>query len=399
MKILHVVPIFAPCFEAGGVVNASYQIAKKQAENGHDVTIITTDNCKERIPLKKDNIDGIKVNYFKNISNSFKNKFTIDTPIGLNNYLKDIKDFDIIHIHEHRHTLAILTHHHAKLNNIPYIIQAHGSVLPFFQKEKLKEIFDKIWGFNILADASKLFALTETEKEQYLKMKVKEENIEIVPLGVDLKEYSNLPEKGKFRLKFNISNRDILLIFVGRINEIKGLDLLVKSFKNLIKLNQDTKLKLAIVGSDNGYLNTLKKLINELNLNDEIILTGPLFKEDKLEGLVDSDIFVMSSKYESFTTSGLEAMACGKPLVLTKNNHIHNWVNETTGLSCEDNIEDLSKTINKLVNNENLRNIYGHNGKKLIATKYNWDIIYEEIINIYKKVIEGNELMKKRADN
>ena len=385
MKILHVVPIFAPCFEAGGVVNASYQIAKKQAENGHDVTVITTDNCKNRIPITTQEIDGIKVHYFKNISNSFKNTFTIDTPLKLNAYLKKhIKEFDIVHIHEHRHTLAILTHSYCKKNNISYIIQAHGSVLPFFQKEKLKEIFDKLWGFNILHDASKVFALTEVEKEQYLKMKVKSENIEIVPLGVDLKEYSNLPEKGKFRYKFNISNEDILLIFVGRINKIKGLDLLVKSFKKLSENNP--KLKLAIVGSDNGYLSTLKDLINDLNLNETVILTGPLFNSDKLEGLVDCDIFVMSSKYESFTTSGLEAMACGKPLVLTKNNHIHNWVNENTGLSCEDNEESLSNAINTLIDNEKLREIYGKNGKDLITNKYNWDIIYRQIIDIYSKL-------------
>ena len=91
MKILHVVPSFVPCYSHGGVVNASYQKAKKQTENGHDVTVYTTDSCQERLKFE-DNynvyVDGIKVYYFKNISNTFKNKATIDTTISLINHLK-----------------------------------------------------------------------------------------------------------------------------------------------------------------------------------------------------------------------------------------------------------------------------------------------------------------------
>ena len=82
MKILHVVPSFAPCFSHGGVVNASYQIAKKQVEAGHEVSVYTTDSCKERLKFENNynvDVDGIKVFYFKNISNTFKNKRSFET--------------------------------------------------------------------------------------------------------------------------------------------------------------------------------------------------------------------------------------------------------------------------------------------------------------------------------
>lgn len=138
MNILHIVPSFAPCFSHGGVVNASYQIAKKQVENGHNVTVYTTDSCDKRLKFENNynvDVDGIKVFYFKNMSNSFKNKATIDTPISSIRHLrKTIADFDIIHIHEHRHSLAIAAHRYAQKNNVPYVLQSHGSVLPFFQK-------------------------------------------------------------------------------------------------------------------------------------------------------------------------------------------------------------------------------------------------------------------------
>jgi len=387
MNILHVVTYFAPCFSAGGVVNAAYEIAKTQVENGHDVCVYTTDSCQERIKLENnynEDIDGIKVFYFRNISNSVKTKLTIDMPISLIRYLKKtINNFDIIHLHEHRHSLAIATHRYAKKNNIPYVLQAHGSVLPFFQKEKMKEIFDKVWGFDILHDASKVFALTEVEKEQYLKIGIKQEDIEIVPLGINLEDYTDFPEKGKFKSRLNIDENDKLILFLGRIHEIKGLDLLIKSFNQISNDN----IKLAIVGGDYGFKGEVEKLINEFDLNEKVIFPGVLTGSDKIEALIDCDIFVMPSRYESFTTSGLEAMACSKPLILTKNNHIHTWVKDSVGLVCEFDTDDLSNCIEKLLNNEKLCEEFGKTGRKLIEEKYNWNKVSKQIESIYENCI------------
>ena len=407
MKILHVAHFFYPCLSAGGVVNASYQIASNQSKD-NDVKVISSDSCKERLKFPNGRYDvdvnGIKVDYFRNLSNGFKLKTMLDTPLGAPFKIrKDIKDYDIVHIHEHRQTLAILASYFARKNNIPYIVQAHGSVLPFFQKEWLKNLFDKVFGFKILHNASCVFALTEVEKEQYLKMGVDEDKIEIVPLGINLEEYENLPAYGKFRSKFNIDENDKLILFVGRIHEIKGLGLLIDAFNDLI--NQDSEenslegnsednnedngysIKLAIVGPDDGYLTELEDKIKEYSLEENVIITGPLYNEEKQEALVDCDLFVMPSKYESFTTSGLEAMACSKPLVLTKNNHIHDWVDGNVGLACEDNKDSLRESIEKILFDEELSLIFARNGQKLIKEKYNWDIINNQILEIYNRYL------------
>ena len=400
MKILHVAHFFYPCLSAGGVVNASYQIASNQC-NENEVKVISSDSCKERLKFPNGrydvDVDGIKVDYFKNLSNGFKLKTMLDTPLAAPFKIrKDINDYDIVHIHEHRQSLAIIASYFARKNNIPYIVQAHGSVLPFFQKEGLKNLFDKVFGFKILHNASCVFALTEVEKEQYLKMGVDEDKIEIVPLGINLEEYENLPAFGKFRSKFNIGKNDKLILFVGRIHEIKGLDLLIDSFNELITHHneknslEDTDspiIKLAIVGPDDGYLVKLEEKVKEYSLEENVIITGPLYKEEKHEALVDCDLFVMPSKYESFTTSGLEAMACSKPLVLTKNNHIHDWVDGNVGIACEDNKDSLEEAIEKVLFDDELSQIFARNGKKLIKEKYNWDIINNQILEIYKRFL------------
>lgn len=396
MKILHVAHFFYPCLSAGGVVNASYQIASNQSKD-NDVKVISSDSCKERLKFPNGRYDvdvnGIKVDYFRNLSNGFKLKTMLDTPLAAPFKIrKDIKDYDIVHIHEHRQTLAILASYFARKNNIPYIVQAHGSVLPFFQKEGLKNIFDKVFGFKILHNASCVFALTEVEKEQYLKMGIDEDKIEIVPLGINLEEYEDLPSFGRFRSKFNIGESDKLILFVGRIHEIKGLGLLIDAFNDLINQNSlenidCPNIKLAIVGPDDGYLTELENKIKEYSLEENVIITGPLYNDEKQEALVDCDLFVMPSKYESFTTSGLEAMACSKPLVLTKNNHIHDWVDGNVGLACEDNRDSLRESIEKILFDEELSLIFAENGRKLIKEKYNWDIINNQILEIYNKIL------------
>ncbi|MDO5826749.1 MAG: glycosyltransferase [Methanobrevibacter sp.] len=389
MKILHVAHFFYPCLSAGGVVNASYQIAKMQARD-NSVKVISSDACKERLKFEDGrydvDVDGIKVDYFKNISNRFKLATMLDTPLGAIFRIKNqIRDFDVVHVHEHRQTLSIIVCYFARRYGIPYVVQAHGSVLPFFQKEGLKNIFDKVFGFKILHGASKVFALTEVEKEQYLKMGVEEDRIEIVPLGINIEEYSNLPEGGIFREKFNISKDDKLIIFIGRVHEIKGLDLLIDAFKELADSVSDVKL--AIVGPDDGYMDALNLRIAECGLSDKVIVTGPLYKKEKQEALVDCDLFVMPSKYESFTTSGLEAMACGKPLVLTKNNHIHDWVDGSVGLACDDDKMSLKDAMAEVLFDEELSKKFGMNGRRLIQEKYNWDMINEQILNIYESII------------
>ena len=305
------------------------------------------------------------------------------------NYIES-EDDESVNVIEYEFPLAIIVSYFARRNNKPYIVQAHGSVLPFFQKEGLKNLFDKAFGFRILHNASCVFALTEVEKEQYLKMGVDEEKIEIVPLGINLEEYENLPEYGKFKSKFHIDNDDKLILFIGRLHEIKGLDLLIEAFDDLVKNEDDgyaDNIKLAIVGPDDGYLSILEEKIRESSIEDNVIVAGPLYKEEKQEALVDCDLFVMPSRYESFTTSGLEAMACSKPLVLTKNNHIHDWVDGNVGIACDDNKDSLRKAIEKLLFDEDLASVYGENGRKLIEEKYNWDIINEQILEIYKKFL------------
>lgn len=386
MKILQVVNFFKPSWQCGGSITVAYQISKKLMEIGHEVTVYTTDGYRSRLNVKKNesvDVDGIKTYYFRNLSSYLARELVLPIPYYLPLVLRrEIKNFDVIHIHEHRTILAVVTHHYAKKYNIPYIIHAHGSMLPNFHRQRLKKIFDLFFGYKILKDASKVIALTKLETKQYKKMGVDENKIVIVPNGIDLSEYKNLPKKGEFRSKYKIKINEKTILYLGRIHKIKGIDLLVKAFSDLI--NEFDDVRLVIAGPDDGYLSTLKVQIEDLGIQDKILFTGPLYGMDKLKAYVDSDVYVLPSIYEIFGITVLEACACGMPVIVTDRCGIADIVDRRMGYVVKYDKLELRDAIIKVLSNEELKRKLGEEGRRLVREEYGWDKVVKKVEGLMK---------------
>ena len=385
MKILQVTPAFVPS-KFGGIKAVSYNLSKTLAKKGHEVTVYTTDADIGYSRLSGvhsvRNVDGIDVRYFRNLSNLLAWRHHLWLPLGMIKAMKkEIKTFDIIHIHDFRSIQNIIAHHYAKKHRIPYVLQAHGSVLPIFQKQGLKKIFDIFFGYRILRDASKVIALTKTEAEQYKERGVDEDKIEIVPNGIDLSEYENLPEKGEFRRKYTIRDDEKMILYLGRIHRIKGIDLLVKAFADLVK--ELDGVKLVIVGPDDGFLSTLQEQIEDLKIGDKVLFTGPLYEKDKLEAYVDADVYILPSVYEIFGVTLLEACACGTPVIVTDRCGIAADFVEKVGCVVEYDKDQLRDVIFKVLSDEGLRRRFGEEGRRLVREEYGWAKIVSMIEGVY----------------
>nr|WP_319374726.1 glycosyltransferase [uncultured Methanobacterium sp.] len=383
MNILQVCQSFYPCFASGGVVGVVYEISKELVSRGNHVTVYTTDGCPEVEGNNKNtkNIEGVNVYYFKNLSKKLKSKFKITNPYHMLWVArKEIKNFDIIHVHEHRTFLAVISHHYAKKYDIPYIIQAHGSIMPHYQNSLFKKFFDKLWGYNILNDAARIIALNETELEQYQLMGVPQDKIVILPNGINLTEYENLPPRGQFKYKHNIKADAKIILYLGRLNRTKGIDNLVKAFPEI--LNQYKKVKLIIAGPNDGFYDYLYDLINDLSMHDKILLVGPLYDNDKLEAYVDADVFV-TPKFSGFPLTFLEACACGTPIVTTDEGDKLDWITDV-GFIVND--ENLAQCILQILSDDELSHTFGENGKKLVREKFNWQSVSNNIEELYKNV-------------
>jgi len=379
MKILEVTSFFSPVH--GGSAEAPYHLSKELAGRGHEVVIYTSD-----FKLSHEYIDSlpqVKICAFRTWLSLAK--FYI-TPVMVLKAKEEIKGFDVVHLHNHRTFQNIVMHYYAKKYGIAYILQAHGSLATFFQKKWLKKTFDVIWGHRILKDAARVIAVAKPEVEQYINMGMNKDKIEIVPNGIDLSEFDNLPKEGEFRRKYGLDDEQKIIFYLGRINKIKGLDLLTKVFTDLSK--EITNAKLVFAGPDDGYLLTLRRLAKELNIMDIVLFAGPLYGREKLEAYIDADMFVLPSVYEIFGITVLEALACGTPVIVTDRCGIAGAIdNGQAGLVVPYDSEQLRLALLKMLGDDKMRLQFSEKGKLLVREKFSREKMAEQMEKVYQSIV------------
>ncbi|MBA7635506.1 N-acetyl-alpha-D-glucosaminyl L-malate synthase [subsurface metagenome] len=314
MKILQVFDLFS-LPHGGGTVSLLNKLLQALVQRGHEVTLYTSD-----FELDRDYINSlpeVKIYPFHCMSSAGGFYFTPDMIGEVRNRLRD---FDVVHIHTFRSFQNIVIHHYARKHGIPYIIDSHGS-LPRVHGGKisykwlLKWLFDISFGYRILKDAGRVIAETEVGVNEYKKLNVSQDKIVEIAPPLDIGEFSQLPPRGLFRRNYNIDEKHIIM-FLGRIHWIKGLDFLVESFYELAKSRSDVIL--VLVGTDDGYKATLDRLIDRLNLADKVLFTGFLGGEEKLSALVDASVVIQTSVYEQGVRVPFEAILCNAPVIVTR---------------------------------------------------------------------------------
>lgn len=314
MRILHVFDFFS-LPHGGGIVDLLYWLSQSLKQRGHEVDIYTSDFELDRGYINS--LQGVKVYPF----HSWFHVSGIHVMPGIIAEAgKKLRNFDIIHLHAYRSFQNVVIHRYARKYNIPYIIDAHGAILRIGRgnkglKQLLKWIYDVAFGNRILRDSGKVIAQNEMEASQYREAGVSQSKIIQLPLPFATGEFARLPSGGLFRRRFDIEQKHIVL-YLGRIHWIKGLDFLIESFYELTKLRNDVVL--AMVGADDGYKSTLEKMIYRLHLSNGVLFTGFLKGEEKLSAMVDADLLVQTSVYEQSSKTPFEAILCNTPVIVSK---------------------------------------------------------------------------------
>jgi len=394
MRILQVIPYFIPAYAFGGPVRVAYEISKELVNRGHEVVVFTSDVRNLNLRLDTDFrevIDGITVYYFRNLTMLLVKKLKLLLTPQLILYAKEeIKKFDVIHLHEYRTFQNIIIRHYATKYGVPYVLQAHGSLPRIGSWRKLKLVYDVLFGYRLLKDAAKVVALNKMEVKQYRSMGTPEEKIVVIPNGIDLSEYAKLPPKGAFRKKFNIPEDRKIILYLGRIHKIKGVDFLIKAYARVINETNCKDAILIIAGPDDGYLKEVQELTNRLGISKHVLITGPLYGQDKLQAYVDSEFYVLPSRYETFPMTVLEAYACGVPVIVSNVGGLKDLViNGKTGLLVNvDDVDQLTSAIHFLLNNGEETRRMGLRGKQLVKSNFSIEKMIEKIEELYEKVIK-----------
>ncbi len=389
MKILQVIPYFVPAWDYGGPVQVAYRLCKEMVARGHEVTVYTTDarDGKKRTEKKEELIDGIRVRRFPNLSNALASRVKIFLSPGMLPVIRDgLSRFDLVHLHEYWTLQNVMAHYYAKKFGVPYVLQVHGSLPIMADRQVLKRWYHNLWGKNLLRDAARVIALTGTEAEQYESRGVAKDRIVIIPNGIDLSEFANLPPKGEFREKYGLNSSVRIVLYLGRIHKTKGIGLLVQAFSRLIAEEQDVRL--VLVGPDEGYLSELRDIAGKVGIGEKILITGPLYGTAKLEAYVDADVFVTPS-FSGFPVTFLEACACGLPIVTTENGDRLDWIDRQAGYVTEYDAGQMGKAIARILHDLPLREKLGKNGMKIVREKFSWTAIAEQVEHVYFGCLRG----------
>jgi len=387
MKILQVTPFFKPLWESGGVARVAYDISRNLHENGHEITVYTTNRSiyPNDLPTNRMTcVDGMNVYYFENLRKYIPSMTPPVVPYRMPTVARrEIAQFDVIHIHDHRTLLTVIASHYAMKHGVPYVLQAHGALPQDTGSTRMKRLFDLFWAKKVILGAEGVIALNETEAEHYRELGVDDDRIAIIPNGIDLAEYPDLPVRGNFRATWGISDHAKIVLYLGRLDPTKGIDILIRSFAVVAREFDDAVL--VLVGGNMGYDEGFKEQVRLLGLDDRVIFTGFVSKEDKMAAFTDADVFVTPS-FTGFPITFLESCLCGTPIVTTGRGDLLTWIEDTVGYTTRYTPEALAGAIMHLLADDTLRARFGEKAKDLIRTKYNWQAIVREVEALYSDV-------------
>ncbi len=301
---------------------------------------------------------------------------------------EQFRHVDILHLHGIWEDIQCQGARYARSNKVPYVIRTCGMLDPWSLTNRSrfkKKLYLKIQLQKMLENASAIHFTTQREAELAAPF-ARDEQVIIEPNGIDLSTYDELPKPGSLREKLGVGERPLVL-FLGRIAPKKGLDILLPAFA---KMNNQEAV-LAVAGPDEGgHVQQVKEIIKRLGIADRVFFTGSLHNQEKLQALVDADLFALTSYQENFGNAVLEAMACETPVLISNQVNLCDDVTRSeSGLVVPLDRKATTKALNQLVEDPQKAKEMGRNGRMLAQNHFAWPMIasrwdkhYESFINL-----------------
>lgn len=362
MKILQIIDSLP---ETSGGARFVTNLTIKLAEKDIDVELLLIDGQNSHF-LDELLQANIKVHTLGSNVNRFNPKFIKQIASYLNKY-------DLIHVHIFPTSYIVALASLINKNTAPIVFTEHNA----FNRRAINPVFKYLENF-IYSRFNKAFAITPEVKDFLLdNLDIDDDKIKVIINGVDLdKIISAIPLD---RSKIGLSGNDVMILMAARFSKQKDYNTLIKA---MVHLPDQFKLIMCGDGEDK---NGCEDLVKSLNLSDRAFFLGN--RADIYSVIKCSDINVLSSHYEGFGLSIVEAMAAKKPVVATDVEGM-NKVIEGAGILFEvGDDKKLAEYILKLGSDEKY---YEEISQKCYqrAQNYSLDVMVDNYISEYKKVLE-----------
>jgi len=381
MNILHITPYFLP--HKGGIERYVNNLSKNLVDRGHNVTIYTAN-----IPETKlvENFNGISIFRFNCIAEPLRNPIIPRLMFPT----KNIQKYDLIHIHMLYSSVALYGLLERNVCGIP-VVMTHYGQMRFEEKfkDRMVKLYEIIILRKILSICACCIALSESDA-QFLTSFVTENRIKVIPNAIDSREllHYSKNEINLFLKLHNLENKKIIL-FIGRLIPIKGINYLIEAFYRVKKTIQNPSVVLLIVGAGAEYY-PLKQIVKEKKMIDSVIFFGEVSNIDINFLYQSSFLFVLPSLSEGFPTVVLEAMYYGIPVIGTDIPVMKTNFSESALLVPPSNSNALAEAILSLISDPSLTLILSIKAKEKVLNNFTWDIIGEKYLDIYTNIIYSN---------
>lgn len=316
-------------------------------------------------------------NHFPIFSETQKTKFkNIDFSVKLNfNLKKIIEKYNINAAHFLGGPGGILLFKKLEIPTVYTACHTYYQQYRLIASQKWKWIFSKMepacYKFS-----DKIICISKGTRDVLTKQyKINSDKIHIIPPGVDT---------GKFYPRENVDKLKNSILFVGRLDERKGIDFLIDAVPSIVREKPDTKI---FVGGKGKLYNKLQRFVQKNNLAKNVEFLGFIPEEDLARWYNQVELVVVPSVFEGFGVTVIEAMACGTPVVATEVDGIRDSIenNENGILVKYGDKDDLAGQIIKLLENWELRLEFSRKGLETVKQKFDWDHIVKHISCLYQK--------------
>jgi len=366
MKIIQAVHAFPP--SQGGIEHHVYHLSKQLAKLGNEVVVVTS---KDKDTKAEEEIDGIKVKRLPTIR--FPLFSAARLPIGsCITMLKE--DADIYAAHGYGSIMPLFASIVAFAKRKPFVFTLHG----YPEVRGVKKVFYYFYRFFIapifLTIASKVIVVSKTTAWK-IEREAKKEKIVYVPNGIE--------EDFDCALDYENKNN---ITYIGRLDEDKGIDVLIRAFAEIKKTNPE--LALRVVGKDEGMRNKLETLAHSLGV-DITFSEVPYEKMPKI--YCESKAIVLPSRYEGFSLVWLEAIASGRAMFSTPVGEAPNLFEQVYEQNKElflfKNEKELVERLSAfLANQEKYKKII-ERAKYIAKEEYSWENVALQTVNVYNMVL------------
>ncbi|UCF08815.1 MAG: glycosyltransferase family 4 protein [Thermoplasmata archaeon] len=373
MRIAQVAPFFYP--HVGGIESHVQTLSEKLVNNGHDVTVYTSNYSDLK---ESQEFHGIKVIRVKQIAELFYTPITpaIKKAVAAGSH-------DIVHAHTPPPLSAYYAAKACKKRKLPFVATYHCDLeLPGIIGSMATWVYKRTLGSYTFRQTERIIVHTKTYGAT--SRTIWNFDVSVIPSAVNPERFGEHVDGQRIVKKHGLEGKKVVL-FVGRLVSHKGLDYLIESAKST-----PPEVCYLIVGSGE-YLGKLKKKAREIGVKERVIFPGKVSFNDIPRYFAACNVFVLPSvsRLEAFGLVVLEAMASSKPVVISNIPGVMELITDgREGLLAEPmNAEDLAAKINTVLSDENKSNKMGQEGRRKVESEFSWETVVSQIEGVYTEVI------------